>query len=83
MSVKWQAIRHRHRVACAALGIEPYDLPSRGKFDALLRFAHRHDVNLDWLVSGEPSGIRRHLAKAAGGTVVILPCWGPVRRKFG
>jgi hypothetical protein len=74
-------IRHRHRVACAALGIEE-ELPRRGKFDALLRFAHKYDVNLDWLVCGEGHGIRRHLSKGASGTVAILPCRGPVQRMW-
>lgn len=81
--IDWQAIRHRHRVACAALGIEPYELSRLGKFDELLRFARQYDVSLDWLVCGDGTNIRRHLAKTAGGTVVILPCMGPERRKWG
>jgi len=44
----------------------------------LVRFAHKHDVNLDWLLSGDTAHVGRHLAKDK---VAILPAKGAHHRE--
>ncbi|MGX1107860.1 MULTISPECIES: helix-turn-helix domain-containing protein [Bradyrhizobium] len=45
--------------------------PQRGNW--FLGFAREYDVSLDWLLDGDTSGVRNHLAKCSTGRVAILP----------
>jgi transcriptional regulator with XRE-family HTH domain len=41
--------------------------------DYVVRFAEKYDVSLDWLMVGDGSNVRRHLAQHAKGKIAILP----------
>jgi hypothetical protein len=66
--------------AAAAFGItlRTYRRWEAGKVTVLLTrhvlpFAHKYEVNLDWLVCGDGAGLKPHLTKCSGGKLAILP----------
>jgi hypothetical protein len=58
-----------------------YETTGKGRIDfPVVLFCQRYDVSLNWLICGDPSKVRAHLAKRARGKIAILNAKGRLYR---
>jgi hypothetical protein len=77
-------ISEKEAAASAHRGVRTwrkYETTGKGRVDyPVVLFCQRYDVSLDWIICGDPSNVRAHLAKRAQGKIAILNAKGPLYR---
>lgn len=77
-------ITEKEAAAAAHRGLRTwrkYETTGKGRVDfPVVLFCQRYDVSLDWLICGDPSNVRAHLAKQARGKIAILNAKGRLYR---